>query len=62
MKMLTTTLRLPQTYLDRIKALIPICEKAFPDRGVGSISDVFRMAISRGLDSLEEELGGSPEE
>ena len=61
MKMLTTTLRIPVKYLERIKLMIPLCEEAFPDRGLSSVSDVFRMAIARGLDSLENELKSDPE-
>lgn len=47
--------RIPQSYIDRADAVADALMKKFPMKVTQS--DVFRQAMARGLDSLEEELG-----
>jgi predicted DNA-binding protein len=57
---ITTSLRLPQELLDRADALIPLLGKHASAQASGSYvrSDILRLALIRGLESLETEHGG----
>ncbi len=51
-----TTIRLDAKTKAKITKLKPKVQKAYPDRGKVSDSEVTRMAIIRGLEVLEKEV------
>ena len=53
-----TSIRLPQTTLDRLDVLVPRFATAFPGINVGR-ADLIRHALLKGLDEVERDLQGA---